>query len=97
MSKSGRGKTFARSITLTFLLASMGAEALHSEEHHNPHGNRRERIEEARQRLSETLNDKSQRRNINSGGDPEPLQPPVRYTFAPRRRPEGENNGSFEV
>ncbi|TAL29093.1 MAG: hypothetical protein EPN97_13810 [Alphaproteobacteria bacterium] len=65
-----RENPFLRSIILAFLTASLSGEALHHHEEHNPHGNRRERIEEARERLQETLQDKSMRRNFNSGGDP---------------------------
>jgi len=87
----GRSKAFARSLVLVFLAAATTGEALHVEEHHNPHGNRRERIEEARLRAQEALNHPRATRHFNAGGgDPEPK--PDRQgdetQFFRRRRPE---------
>jgi len=60
-----------------FLLAALGNEATHVTEHHNPHGNRRERIEEMRVRALEAERSPMRLRNINggNGGGPEPSNP----------------------
>ncbi len=60
-----------------FLLAALGNEATHVTEHHNPHGNRRERIEEMRVRALEAERSPQRLRSINggNGGGPEPSGP----------------------
>ncbi|MDE1151821.1 MAG: hypothetical protein PW788_04710 [Micavibrio sp.] len=85
---SGRNpKPILRSLTLVFLIAGLGSESLHvSEERHNPHGNRRERIEELRQRTFESLQDRSLQRNFNSGGNPPPDEPVYDETLRVIRR-----------
>jgi len=85
-----RENPFLRSILLAFLTAAISSESLHHHEEHNPHGNRRERIEEARERLAETLRDKSMRRNFNSGGDPERLVDREVEALIRRRRDSGQ-------
>ena len=85
-----RENPFLRSIILAFLTASLSGEALHHHEEHNPHGNRRERIEEARERLAETLRDKSMRRNFNSGSDPERIVDREVEALIRRRRDSGQ-------
>jgi hypothetical protein len=73
-----------------FLLAALGNEATHVSEHHNPHGNRRERIEEMRVRALEAERSPMRLRNINggNGGGPEPSSPVeiVAREAASRRR-----------
>ncbi len=66
-------KSVFNSLVAVFMAAVLGGEATHYSEHHNPHGNRRERIEEMRVRLTESVTgNKNALRNINMGGGPEP-------------------------
>ena len=84
---SARSNRFARSLTIAFLLAGLGSEVVHTEEVHNPHGNRRERIEEMRQRSFEAAHSRHAQRNFNDGNggpDPHPLLSQLRYGL--RRR-----------
>ena len=67
------------------MAATLSGEATHYSEHHNPHGNRRERIEEMRVRLHEAQNSRNAHRTINSGGEPEP-QPRTLHQDAQGRR-----------
>lgn len=71
-----------------FLLAALGNEASHFHETHNPHGNRRERIEEIRMRLSEAETNSRRYRNMNAGGGgtPDPSQPVEIAVQEARRR-----------
>lgn len=75
-------------IVSAFLLAALGNEAAHFHETHNPHGNRRERIEEIRMRLSEAENNSRRLRNMNAGGggSPDPFQPVEIAVQEARRR-----------
>lgn len=73
---SSRGKAVFRSITTMFMTAVLASEGLHvPTEHHNPHGNRRERIEELRQRTFETEQMTSGRGMARASGNPPPPQP----------------------
>lgn len=65
-------------LVTAFLLASLGNEAAHFHEPHNPHGNRRERIEEIRMRMQEAETHAKRYRNAagtGDGGTPEPFHP----------------------
>lgn len=78
-------------IVSAFLLAALGNEASHFHETHNPHTNRRERIEEIRMRLSEVESNSRRYRNINAGGSgsPDPSQPVEIAVQEARRRGNG--------
>src|SRR5690606_41678470 len=77
-----------KQLVTAFLLAALGNEASHFHEAHNPHGNRRERIEEIRMRLSEAENNSRRYRNMNTGGggSPDPFQPVEIAVQEARRR-----------
>ena len=77
-------------IVSAFLLAALGNEATHFHVPHNPHGNRRERIEEIRMRMQEAETHAKRFRLMtrNGGGAPEPFQPiEVAIQEARRRNP----------
>jgi hypothetical protein len=74
---SPRGKPIFRSITSMFMAAVLASEVTHApSEHHNPHGNRRERIEEMRQRALE-IEQMSSGRVARASGNPPPPNPSV--------------------
>lgn len=60
-----------------FVLAALANEASHFHQTHNPHGNRRERIEEIRMRLSEAEVNSRGQRSLNAGGNPPPQPNPA--------------------
>jgi|GEM_PF-1258425 len=65
-------------LVTAFLLASLGNEAAHFHEAHNPHGNRRERIEEIRMRMQEAESQARRYHNMagsGGGGTPDPFHP----------------------
>ena len=59
-----RKHPFLRSLLSTFLAVALMGEATHTEEHQNPHTNRRERIEEVRQRATDVQHSSRARRSI---------------------------------
>lgn len=65
-------------ISVAFMtLAGLGMHAVHPEDPENPHGNRRERIEEIRLALSEASQNQRGSRTIESrGGQPNPPPQP---------------------
>ena len=72
-------------------------EATHSEEHQNPHTNRRERIEEVRQRATDVQHSSRARRSINgSGGDPEKPETWQQQMQAIRRRFANQKNSTAQ-
>lgn len=75
-------------IVSAFLLAALGNEATHFHVPHNPHGNRRERIEEIRMRMQEAETHAKRFRLMtrNGGGAPEPFHPVEVATQEARRR-----------
>lgn len=79
-----------KNLVSVFVLAALANEASHFHQPHNPHGNRRERIEEIRMRLSEAeLNSRGQRA-LNAGGHPpERPTPNVHSETLGRRRTPG--------
>lgn len=83
------GPLFRHAVT-GLLLATLSYEASSFHEHENPHGNRRERIEEMRQRLLYNELHSRGLRNANLGGngggpDPEPETDNVITTTTRRR------------
>jgi len=88
--KTPRRRPGFNHLVSVFVLAALANEASHYHQPKNPHGNRRERIEEIRMRLSETETNSRGQRGLNAGGgtpDPRPaLQTAVE---AARRRSPG--------
>lgn len=83
-----RGKHPLATAVVFSLVASLGSEGLHiADEHHNPHGNRRERIEEFRLRTFEANTSRTALRSVMTGGS-QPQQPShlVHTTVIGRRR-----------
>lgn len=81
---------FAGRLTAAFLVLSMGSESLHT--HEPSHGNRRERIEEARLRLEELQRLARASREIRGGGNPPPETPFHQLVLNEvRRRPEDDH------
>lgn len=82
-----RGKSF-RTLVSAFVLAALSNEAVHHHASHNPHGNRRERIEEIRNRAFEVAVHSRHQRILISGGNPPPETPetPVQRETSGRRR-----------
>jgi hypothetical protein len=67
-----------KQLVTAFLLAALGNEASHFHEAHNPHGNRRERIEEIRMRMQEAETHTRRFRNMaHTAGGPQPLPHPA--------------------
>jgi len=60
----------SKHLVAAFLLAALGNEASHFHETHNPHGNRRERLEEIRRRTQEAEMHSRYHRNATDGPDP---------------------------
>lgn len=74
-------------LVAAFVLATLANESLHFHEPHNPHGNRRERIEEIRARLLESrTQDRFSTRRMNSGGGGPAPEPASRSEAFGRRR-----------
>jgi len=75
-------------MTLAAIIVATGSESLHYSEHHNPHGNRRERIAEQRERLSEAQRSLINNRNITarSGNPPDPNEVEISFIRQVRRR-----------
>ncbi|MDP2204797.1 MAG: hypothetical protein Q8K65_00665 [Alphaproteobacteria bacterium] len=90
--KTPRRRPGFNHLVSAFLLAALANEASHHHHPQNPHGNRRERIEEIRMRLSEAeLNSRGQR-SLNAGaggGTPEPRPAIQTAVEAARRRSPG--------
>lgn len=78
-----------RTLVSAFVLAALSNEAMHYHAAHNPHGNRRERIEEIRNRAFEVAVHSRYQRILISGGNPPPETPGTTATqeTAGRRRP----------
>lgn len=71
-----------------FVLAALASESTHYHQPQNPHGNRRERIEEIRMRLSEAEMNSRGQRSLNAGaggGTPDP-RPAVQSAIEAARR-----------
>lgn len=85
--RSPRG-TKRKQLVTAFLLAALGNEASHFHEPHNPHGNRRERIEEIRMRMQEAESHAKRYRNMagSGGGTPDPFHPVEVAVQEARRR-----------
>lgn len=95
--RSLRG-TKRKHLVTAFLLASLGNEAAHFHETHNPHGNRRERIEEIRMRTQEAESHAKRYRNAagrGGGGTPDPFHPvEIAVQEARRRAPNRPANNA---
>lgn len=85
-----RPEASLKNLVSAFLLAALSNEASHFHVPQNPHGNRRERIEEVRQRLSEAEVNSRSMRSMNAGGHPpEPPRSTAHVDIQGRRRSPG--------
>ncbi len=82
-------------LVAAFVLATLANESVHFHETHNPHGNRRERIEEIRARLFESRHqDRFSTRRLNSGGGtPAPAAGQHAETLGRRRIGAADHHG----
>ena len=88
--KRRRPEASLKNLVSAFLLAALSNEASHFHVPQNPHGNRRERIEEVRQRLSEAETNSRSMRSANAGGHPpEPPRTTAHADIQGRRRSPG--------
>ena len=81
--------TKRKHLVTAFLLAALGNEAAHFHVPQNPHGNRRERIEEIRMRTQEAETHAKRYRNAaghGGGGTPDPFHPVEIAVQEARRR-----------
>jgi len=84
MSKNKEKSCPYRRLTVAFLMLAMGNEAMHS--HEPSHGNRRERIEEARLRLEELQQNARAERDLRGKPNPNPPETPWQREVAEARR-----------
>lgn len=71
---------FSRRLVTVFMAVLLSGESTHYNPTHDPHGNRRERIEEMRRRKIEAQTSSQAKRSMNSGGGDPP--PAARVPFA---------------
>lgn len=87
MRRTSHFSSIPKNLTSVFMAMLLAGESTHyNPEHHNPHGNRRERIEEMRQRMAEAQQQLAGARTMASGGSNPPPSTALHVTTAGRRR-----------
>lgn len=88
MRKKTHFSSIPRTLTSAFMAALIAGESTHyNPDHHNPHGNRRERIEEIRVRMAETQHRLAGAQAAVAGGSSPPApQATLNPATAGRRR-----------